>query len=432
MNLRYSLIGCLLCCCWGCNNIEDAKPAERKTFIRFYEAPHNLYGVAAESVDGGIIILANETLANGGQNSILIRTDEHGERIGEDVIIPNGYANALKATADGYYIIGDSIKTNLESSEITDLQVFSARLFKLDKTGHVMNKLVMADRESTSRITDIHGDAITLDTLSGDLIILGTFKSFGASERPFIAALNPTSLDTVWSKPYEIIDRDYVNSKSLHIAPSGRLIWATALLKENQNFTRSYLGVPYVKENSTFDNFSQFGEATDQQLYANDIQPSESSAFGFGIVGTYASPTGGDGNLFFIRVDQFGSIIPGSEKFFDGESLGNNNEPVTANSSASDDTGDALISTQDGGFILAGSMSTTPNRGNGGKDIILIKVDGSGNILWNKIIGGAGDETVSSIRETDDGKLLICGSNNLSGLSSLFVMKTDKNGTLMD
>jgi hypothetical protein len=234
----------------------------------------------------------------------------------------------------------------------------------------------------------------------------------------------------LWAKEYNTIDRDYVNSNAVYTSPTGKIVWASALLKENQNFSRSYLAIPYVEANSTFENFSQYGETTDQQLYAQDIKPAESSAFGFGVVGTYASPTGGDGNLFFMRVDQFGNVVPGSEKFFDGELLGTANESISANVSASNDTGNALISTNDGGFVLAGSMQTTTNRGNGGQDILLIKVDGFGNIVWNKVIGGAGDESVKSIRETDDGGLLICGSNNLSGLSSIVVIKTDKNGEL--
>ena len=124
--------------------------------------------------------------------------------------------------------------------------------------------------------------------------------------------------------------------------------------------------------------------------------------------------------------------MPGSDRYFDGELLAANNQSVGATESSSDDSGDAVIATRDGGFILGGSMNTTPNRGNGGTDILLIKVDGQGNVVWNKIYGGTGDETVSSIRETADGGLLVCGSNNLSGLSSVFIMKTDMNGELKD
>jgi hypothetical protein len=434
MSLRICLLG-LLICCWACNNIEDAKPENRNTFIRFYEAAHNVYGITAEEVDGGFVILGNELLANGNQNSLFIRTNEYGEKIADDVVLPDGYAKGLKVTSDGYYIIGDSIKSNLESSDISvyDLVVYSARLFKLDLTGTIVKKVVLADKKNSSNITDIHGGSVTLSA-QNEVIVLGSFKNAGLSttERPYLAALDPSSLDTIWSKTYDVLDRDYVNSKSLHIAPSGKIIWATALLKENQNFSRSYLGIPYIQENSTFENFSQYGEQTDQQLYANDIQPSESVAFGYGVIGTYASPTGANGNMFFIRVNQQGNIIEGSERYFDGERFLTDNTSVNAEVSSSDDTGDALTSTRDGGFILAGTVLTTPSLGKGGKDILLVKIDSQGNVQWTKVLGGSGNETVNSIRETSDGGLLICGSNDLSGLSSIFIMKTDMNGELKD
>jgi hypothetical protein len=432
MRSRYSLIGCLLLC-WACNNIEDAKPAERKTFIRFFEAAHNLYGVCAEPVDNGYIILGNELLANGNQNSILIRTDKNGNRIAADLVIPDGYSKALKVTADGYYIVGDSIKSNIETTDVSvfDLVVYSARLFKIDPTGNIVKKIVIADRTDLTNITDFHGGAVTLNA-QNELILLGTFKKGLSTERPFLTALDPTTFQPLWTQNYDIIDRDYINSKSVHSTPSGRVLWASSLLKENQNFSRSYIGIPYIKENSTFENFSEFGELTDQQIYANDIQPAESPSFGYGVVGTYASPSGeDDANMFFLRVNQYGDVIAGSERYFDGE-LSGNNESVPANLSSGDDTGDAITSTQDGGFVLAGSMLTTLNRGNGGKDIFLVKVDGQGNVLWNKVLGGAGDETVNSIRETDGGDLLICGSNNASDLSSIFILKTDRNGEFKD
>jgi hypothetical protein len=430
MSLRLRLFGLLLFC-GACQNIEDATPASRSTFIRFYEAAHNLYGVTAEPVADGYVILGNELLANGTQNGLLIRTNIQGERLGEDIVLEGGPAKGLKIASDGYYVIGDSIKLNLESSDVSvfDLVVNAARLFKLNPSGAIMNKIVIADKD-TANITDIFGGSVTLND-QNEIIVLGTFKhaTVGATERPFLAALNPATLDTAWVKTYDVLDRDYVNAKSVHVTRTGKIIWATALLKENQNFSRSYLGIPYIQENSTFENFSQFGEQTDQQLYSNDIQPAVPAALGYGIVGTYATPTGANGNMFFIRVNQTGNIIEGSERFFDGE-LALGDAPVSAGESRSEDTGNAIIATSDGGFVLAGSMGTTPGRGQGGKDIFLVKVDGQGTMLWNKVIGGSGDETVSSIRETEDGGLLICGSNNASGLSSIFIMKTDQHGEL--
>jgi hypothetical protein len=431
MSSRLLFIGLLLSC-WACQNIEDADPAARKTFIRFYEEAHNLYGVTAEPYGDGYLIVGNEVLANGASNTVIIQTNAQGERIGQEIILTGGAAKALKITDDGYYVLGDSIKLNLESNDVSvfDLVVTSTRLFKLNSSGNIMNKIVIADPR-TQGITDIFGSAVTVND-DGNVIVLGTFKaaSATATEKPFLISLDPATLDTNWVKKYEALDRDYINSRSVHINPSGKVIWATALLKESGNFSRSYLGVPYIPENSTFENFSQYGEQTDQQLYPKDIQPSAGNIYG--IVGTYATPSGNNGNMFFIRVSENGDIIQGSERFFDGESLLLSNSSIASDESASDDTGDAIIATSGGGFVLAGSMLTTPNRGNGGKDILLVKVTSQGEVLWNKIIGGAGDETVSSIRETEDGGLLICGSNNVSGLSSIFMIKTDAKGELKD
>lgn len=420
----------LLTAFWGCQNIEDATPANRKTFIRFFEAPHNLYGVSAEPVDDGYVILGNELLANGNQNAVFIRANQNGERTADNVIIQGVSAKGLKVSGEGYYVIGDSIKINLESSDVSDLVINSARVFRLGSNGNIMKSIVIKDRTHTSGLTDFFGGALTFND-QNELIVLGTFKTagVGSTEKPFVASLDPTTLDTVWIRTYDVIDRDYVNSKSVHINTSGRVVWATSLLKENQNFSRSYLGVPYLKQNSTFENFSQFGEQSDQQLYPSDIQPYATAGFGFGIVGTISTPTGVNKNMFFIRVNEGGSIVEGSQRFFDGE-MTLSNVIGGANDSQSEDTGDAIIATRDGGYVLAGSMVTTPGRGKGGKDIFLVKIDFNGNMIWNKVIGGLGDETVSSIRETEDGGLLICGSNNASGLSTIFLMKTDRNGDL--
>jgi hypothetical protein len=84
----------------------------------------------------------------------------------------------------------------------------------------------------------------------------------------------------------------------------------------------------------------------------------------------------------------------------------------------------------DGGYLLAGSSITSTARGNGGADIFIIRIDPFGNMLWNQIIGGNGDESVSTVKETSDGGFLICGTLDLAGLTSMYVLKTDRNGEL--
>ena len=80
--------------------------------------------------------------------------------------------------------------------------------------------------------------------------------------------------------------------------------------------------------------------------------------------------------------------------------------------------------------MIGGSSTTTTNKGNGGKDILLMKIDFLGNIIWNKIFGGSGDEYVSAIRNTADGGYVLWGTLDLAGQKQMLIMKIDKNGNL--
>lgn len=86
-----------------------------------------------------------------------------------------------------------------------------------------------------------------------------------------------------------------------------------------------------------------------------------------------------------------------------------------------------IHTTSDGGFILVGS---TKSFGVGKKDIYLIKVDSSGNILWQRTYGGAEDDDGWSVRQTSDRGFIICGSSSSSGAgySDLILIKTDSVG----
>lgn len=424
--LRYRFV-ILVVCCWSCSNIEDASPSSRSTFVRFYESSVAQSGVVAEPVEDGYIILTN-TLSNNDTTGTIIHTDLLGQVTWRSTI-SNCILKALKISANGYFILADSIKTNPEAEQIADLIITSAILYKTDLNGNVMEKVVIADRDTVNR-TDFGSSALNFNQ-AGNVVMLGTFKAatLASSTRPFVAVFDPQNLDLVWSKNYDVNDRDYVNSKSVHAINDGYIIWASALLREQQNFARSYLTIPIIREESTFENYDDYGETTDQRLFVNDIQPAASQAFGFGLVGMYASPIGENSNMFFARVTKDGNFIKGSERFFDAQHLANG-ETTAIDESASEDTGNALCATQDGGFVLAGTMLTTPAYGNGGTDIFLVKVDAQGNVLWSKIMGGSSDEVVSTIRETPDGGLLICGSKDASGLPAAFIMKTDKNGEI--
>ncbi|MFZ8835404.1 MAG: hypothetical protein ACO2O5_14605 [Candidatus Caldipriscus sp.] len=83
--------------------------------------------------------------------------------------------------------------------------------------------------------------------------------------------------------------------------------------------------------------------------------------------------------------------------------------------------------TSDGGYIVAGR---TYSFGAGGWDILLIKTDANGNLIWAKTYGGTYDDWASSVQQTSDGGYIVAGYTESLGAGwyDIFLIKTDANG----
>jgi hypothetical protein len=75
------------------------------------------------------------------------------------------------------------------------------------------------------------------------------------------------------------------------------------------------------------------------------------------------------------------------------------------------DRGSGILATSDGGALMTGLSNSSDGNatGNhGGKDILVIKIDGAGNVQWNKMLGGAAEDGETSfIYETSDNNYII-------------------------
>ncbi|BAF59335.1 hypothetical membrane protein [Pelotomaculum thermopropionicum SI] len=87
--------------------------------------------------------------------------------------------------------------------------------------------------------------------------------------------------------------------------------------------------------------------------------------------------------------------------------------------------------TGDGGFIAVGETASCYLHGNGGNDVLVIRLDPAGRLLWQKAIGGTGNDSGMSVRQTDDGGYIIAGATRSAGSSKdseAYLLKIDASG----
>ena len=90
--------------------------------------------------------------------------------------------------------------------------------------------------------------------------------------------------------------------------------------------------------------------------------------------------------------------------------------------------GYSVHQTSDGGFIVAGS---TNSSGAGGSDAWLIRLDPSGQVIWQKAYGTVGEEFAVGAQQTSDGGFVVSGFTGPVGFAgNAWIFKTDATGNV--
>ena len=107
----------------------------------------------------------------------------------------------------------------------------------------------------------------------------------------------------------------------------------------------------------------------------------------------------------------------------------------------STDYANDILQTTDGGYIMVGSSTSIEGdvTGNhGSSDAWIVKLDSSGNLAWQKCLGGSGWDEANAIQQTTDGGYIVAGYSNsldgdvtgIHGSDDYWVVKLTANGTL--
>lgn len=106
------------------------------------------------------------------------------------------------------------------------------------------------------------------------------------------------------------------------------------------------------------------------------------------------------------------------------------------------DRSHAVVEAEDGGFVMAGFTESDDfdiSNAQGSYDFWMVKVDGNGNLLWERSFGGSGIEISYDIAKTLDGSYVITGNtfstdgdvSKINGESDFWLVKVNDTGSIV-
>ncbi|HPW99010.1 MAG TPA: T9SS C-terminal target domain-containing protein [Flavobacterium sp.] len=303
-------------------------------------------------------------------------------------------AYAIKQTTDGGYIIVGT--ANSSDGDVLGGQVTGASgwVVKLTSSGNIdWQKTYDYDGGSNEILYAV------VQTSDGGYTVAGYSEhgnGIGASF--WILKLNATGV-TVWEKFYGGGNDD--RAFSLNKCLDGGYIVVGRTSSNDGNVTGNHGDFDWwvIKLSSGGDLEWQkaFGGSGMDEAYAVD----QTSDGGYIIGGWTGSADGnvtdynGNGDFWIVKLNSSGSMV--WQKAYGGTSV---------------EKAYAIQQTSDDKYIVAGYASSSDGfvTGNhGSDDFWLVKLDGSGDLIWQKTLGGSGLDQAKSIEQTNNGGYIIAG-----------------------
>ncbi len=379
-------------------SLASPSPATRvNTWARTYGGTGDESGADGKQTrDGGYIEVGSTTsFGTGIRNVWAVRLDPDG-----GVIWQRAYggtrdqrAHAVVETPDGGFVVAGTTTSFVNGRQ-------SAWLLRLDSSGNVIWQKAING-------TGINVAAEVAITSDNGYIVTGYTNSTGGPGFNVWTFKLDSNGQILWQKTYGGLGND-VSHWVIQTSDGGFLVVGGT----------TPFGVPggkvlVLKLDST-------GKIQWQRTYGNGndhgITGEQTLDGGYVITGWLnASTTGNDQYAWILRLDPQGNMI--WQKGYGG--IGEN-------------FGVYLTVLSDGGFLLNG---ITTQYGSGGEDLWLLRLDSSGNAIWQKTYGGSGNDDPDSpvFPASDGGYAMLADTTSFgAGSTDFWALKTDSNGNIQD
>lgn len=387
---RYLFYITLLLLATGCS-LNSLEPAQTQAFMKFYGEDGNTRARDLARLADGYLLLGVNTGRDGSTSTLLIKTDLLGNRQWA-VQFPNIDGKALTVTANGYFIVGDSINSN-------NLAVAMA-LIKTDTEGN--------NRQYAS-LSGLRGSAILAAT-SGEIIVSG-YQNAGDSI--FLTGYS-TDLTLIWGpQKWGTANTQRVTFNNMLESSTGDVIWATGNQEAGNNYSISAMVTPA-------DNTQHRGQLDD--LFPGMTVLSQTGGLAKAPIGAMITQT--------IRLAETGKTAIALAMFSTDGSIAPVGDPLVFDETGNDVFGSAAITASDGSIVVLGYTDKRVD-GNAARTDYDLYIRKTGTAGFTRIIGGTGNETGSALVQAEDGGLVVLATmTNTNDVDLMMLVKLTREGKL--
>jgi len=244
-------------------------------------------------------------------------------------------------------------------------------------------------------------------TLDGGYAVSGITWSFGAGDADAFLLKTDSSGNLLWMKTLGTVTRDkpfgMVQTSDWGFAITGTVKYDPVSANVDEK-------IFLLKTDANGDPqwFETYGGTASEEP-SSVIQSYDG---GFLITGYTQSFGAGSNDCYVLKTDSIGSIL--WAKTF---------------GTALHETGNSIIQTLDTGYAIAG---TSEGCGFGNGDMLIVRLDSSGDTLWSRCYGTSALEGASQIIQAVNGDLMVLGLSIAASNYDILLLRLDAQGNLLN